>query len=191
MLIGLTGAAGAGKGSVANVLVEGAGFLEMAFADPLYAAVAAITGISVANLKDRRLKEQVIPWIGKSPRELLQLLGTEFGRNMVKESLWIDRAGQTFDAHAASGAHTVVTDVRFDNEAEAIRARGGLVWEVVRPAPSCLVGESAAHASEQGIRREYVDSRIANDGTLDDLRDTVRAALDAANGRLPTAKLVV
>lgn len=174
MLIGLTGAAGAGKGSVASVLVQDAGFLEIAFADPLYEAVAAITGISVEKLKDRRIKEEVIPWIGKSPRQLLQLLGTDFGRKMVKDSLWVDRAMRRVVGR------TVIADVRFDNEAEAVRANGGVIWEVIRPVPSCLVGETAGHESEAGILRELVDLTLYNDGTLDDLRGNVDAALREA-----------
>lgn len=176
MLIGLTGAAGAGKGSVAHRLVMHHGFAEIAFADPLYDAVAAITGISVANLKDRAVKEQPIPWIGKSPRELLQLLGTEFGRGMVKESLWIDRAMRRLVPF------TVITDVRFDNEAEAVKARGGVIWEVVRPTKSCLVGASAAHESEAGISREFIDLVLPNTGTLDDLFGAVDAAMRQATG---------
>lgn len=180
MLIGLAGAAGAGKGSVANVLVTGAGFVEIAFADPIYEAVAAITGISVEKLKDRRIKEAVIPWLGKSPRELLQLLGTEFGRNMIRDSIWVDRAMRTVDWHDSIGAHTVITDVRFDNEAEAIRGRGGVIWQVVRETPSCLAEDAARHASEAGIRPDLVDLVVSNNGTLEDLCGVVATALREA-----------
>lgn len=180
MLIGLAGAAGAGKGSVANVLVTGAGFVEIAFADPIYEAVAAITGISVAKLKDRRIKETVIPWLGKSPRQLLQLLGTEFGRNMIRDSIWVDRAMRTADWHDSIGAHTVITDARFDNEAEAVRGRGGVIWQVVRETASCLADDTARHASEAGIRPELVDLVIDNNGTLEDLYGTVATALREA-----------
>lgn len=174
MLIGLTGAAGAGKGSVAHFLVHRHGFAEIAFADPLYAAVEAITGISQTKLKDRRHKEEPIDWIGKSPRELLQLLGTEFGRKMVKESLWVDRAMRRVIPF------TVITDVRFDNEAAAIKGRGGVIWEVVRPGQACLVGEAASHESEHGIMRDLVDLTLFNEGTLDDLAASVDAAMREA-----------
>lgn len=178
MLIGLTGAAGAGKGSVANVLVARYGFHELAFADPLYQAVSAITGMPVEWLKDRRNKEQPIPWIGKSPRELLQLLGTDFGRKMVKESLWVDRAmGAASECEKA-----VIADVRFDNEAEAVKDRGGVIWEVRRPTKSCLVGASAAHESEAGVSRMFIDLFLPNDGTLEDLAGAVDAAMRLATG---------
>lgn len=178
MLIGLCGAAGAGKGSVAAFLAAGeTPFVEIAFADPLYAAVSAITGLSVASLKDRAIKEQPIEGIGKSPRQLLQLLGTEFGRKMLGESVWVDRAMQTIEHYEVAGISVVVTDVRFDNEAEAIRGRGGVVWRVVRDAPSCLSGDAAAHASEGGISGDLVDLTIKNNGSLYDLRMAVDTAL--------------
>lgn len=181
MLIGLAGAAGSGKGSVAEFLARGPYiFTEIAFADPVYAAVAAITGIPVPRLKDRGLKERAIPGLGRSPRELLQLLGTEFGRRMVCESIWVDRAMQTVDYHSSMGMNTVIADVRFDNEAEAIRGRGGMVWEVLRAGPSCLAGGAAGHASEEGISRDLVDLVVFNDGTLDDLRANVDAAIREA-----------
>lgn len=181
MLIGLAGAAGSGKGSVAGFLVA-KGFGELAFADPLYAAVSAITGISEAKLKDREIKERPIDWIGRSPREILQLLGTEFGRQLLGPNIWVDRAMRAVDRYASAGVSAVLTDVRFDNEAAAIRDRGGHVWKVVRDTPSCLVGEAARHASEGGIADELVDLVIVNNGTLGDLRDTVDAAMLEATG---------
>lgn len=179
MLIGLAGAAGSGKGASASFLVA-AGFGEVAFADPVYAAVAAITGLSVERLRDRRVKEVPIPGIGRSPRELLQLLGTEFGRNMICDSIWIDIAMQKVEQYAAAGVHAVVTDVRFDNEAEAIRNRGGEVWLISRDAPSCLSEWTSGHSSERGLGQENIDRRIVNNGTLHDLRAAVDAAMREA-----------
>lgn len=174
MLIGLCGAAGSGKGSVASVMA-GCGFVELAFADPLYAAVAAITGIPVERLKDRSVKEATIGWLGKSPRELLQLLGTEFGRGMIRDDIWVMRTMQAVDAIDADGC--VITDVRFDNEAEAIRSRGGLIFEVVRPGHACLRGDASGHSSERGIAKEHILATIANSGTLADLDAAVRSLL--------------
>lgn len=175
ILIGLCGVAGSGKGEVAARLARRHGFMEMAFADPLYEAVSAIVGKPVAWLKDRANKEEVIPWLGKSPRELLQLMGTEFGRKMIHPEIWIRSAVERID----SSRPVVFTDVRFDNEAQAIQEAGGVIFEVIRPFAACLKPHTAAHESEQGIMGEYVYLTIENTGTLDDLAAAVDAAVSS------------
>lgn len=172
MIIGICGAAGAGKGSVAAILDQ-RGFATLSFADPLYAAVSAITGLTVAALQDRSRKEEPIDWIGSSPRRLLQTLGTDWGRNMIHEEIWVMATMQRM----RPGGDYCIPDVRFVNEAAAIKARGGVVWSVERSCRSTLSGDAASHESERGIPAEYVDSRIVNNGTLDDLQTTVDATL--------------
>lgn len=174
-LIGLCGAAGSGKDTVAEHLRRGYGFRVLAFADPLYAAVSAITGLPVERLRDRGQKERPIDWLGKSPRELLQLLGTEFGRNMIRDDLWVRRAMQEVAGSTEAGC--VITDVRFDNEAEAIREAGGFVIEIVRPGMACLTATAASHSSERGISREHIILTLTNSGTIDDLNASVDAAI--------------
>ena len=177
MLIGLCGAAGAGKNTVAELLTDSSGgpFVQIAFADPLYECVSTITGLPVDRLKDRDVKEAVIPWLGKSPRQLLQTLGTEWGRGTVHPEIWIriamERAGQH---HTFSGV--VVTDVRFDNEAQAIVDAGGEVWRVARPGWRCLADDAATHPSEAGVSDHLIARIIDNSGSLDDLRLQLTAA---------------
>ena len=183
MLIGLCGAAGSGKNAVAEILRAKHGFMHFGFADPLYAALATITGLSEDTLRDRRQKERPIEWIGKSPRQLLQTLGTEWGRTMVRDDLWIQialqRAAKCQECLRGRGG-VAITDCRFENEATAIKDHGGVIWRVERRAV-CLMGDTASHSSEAGIPEYLVDAVIDNNGTLRDLADRVDAALE----RLP------
>lgn len=173
MLIGLTGAAGAGKDTVASMLIEEHGGQQASFAGPLYDFVAAITGIPKDKLADRSVKEAVIPWLGKSPRQLLQTLGTEWGRQTVNEDIWVRSLLERIAPWLDAGLPVVVTDVRFDNEAVAIADAGGEVWRVVRPGWSCLSDAAVRHSSEGGVSDHLVARTIVNDGTLDDLRAAV------------------
>lgn len=178
ILIGLCGAAGSGKDTVASHLESRHGFKVLAFAGPLYEAVSAITGMNVGDLRDRQKKEKPIEWIGKSPRELLQLMGTEFGRNMIHEDIWVTIAMRAMrEARRRGLPGAVVTDVRFDNEAEAIREEGGLVFEVARRGARCLADGAAKHKSEAGIDRQHIFTTITNDGTIGDLSATVDAVM--------------
>lgn len=175
MLVGLCGLAGCGKNTVAEILQERRNFTSIAFADPIYAAVAAVTGLSASELADRSVKEAPLPWLGKSPRELLQTLGTEWGREGVHQEIWVRRAMQRATAIVAAGGHIAITDCRFENEAQAIRRAGGSVWQVRRQAAG-LAGAAGRHASEAGIPERLIDLRIENNSTLHDLEAAVEAA---------------
>lgn len=166
-IIGLAGAAGAGKDTVAN-LIPGA--RRVGFADPLYEGLSALLGLPESILRDRRTKELPIAGLGRSPRELLQTLGTDWGREMVAPDVWLRIAYWRWERAAAEGAAVIaVPDVRFANEAQAIREQGGEVWLVHRPD----VAPVEAHASEAGLPLGLIDRLIANTGTVDQLRERV------------------
>lgn len=173
MIIGMAGAAGCGKSTVAEHLHARHKFVHLALAAPLYRMVAALTGRTVAQLQRRDAKEEPIEWVGKSPRQLMQLLGTEFGRGILGEDVWIKCLFREMDAIETYCGHPVdfvVADVRFDNEAEAIRSRGGVVWRVERAG----VAPVSRHSSEAGVAA--ADLVIPNDGDL----AALEAAVDAA-----------
>jgi len=91
-LIGLTGPAGSGKDTVARLLCEQHGFVQIAFADPLRAMLKAGLGLTDEHFNNREDKEAPLEWLGKSPRQLLQTLGTEWGRRQVHPHLWLELA---------------------------------------------------------------------------------------------------
>lgn len=168
ILVGLHGRANSGKDTVAALLPA---TRSIGFADPLYGALSAILDVDVETLKDRDFKEAEIPWVGKSPRQMLQSMGTAWGREMIREDIWLLIARRRIEA---GGSFVVVRDVRFDNEAEMILGMGGEVWEIDRPGAETCV----PHASEGGISRDLVSRVIRNTGTLRDLADAVRIACE-------------
>jgi hypothetical protein len=170
-LIGLTGPAGCGKNLVAS-LVPDAAVIQLA--DPIYAALSAILGIPDTVLRQRATKEKPIDWLGKSPRQLLQTLGTDWGRTLVAEDIWLRIARRRIAELAESGAAAVViADVRFDNEARMVQEMGGEVWGVDR-GPTA---EVSPHVSEAGLSPGMVDRVIDNTGTPDQTRQRVLAIL--------------
>ena len=169
--IGLVGYARSGKDTVADRLVRH-GFARIAFADPVR---DVLLGINPLVTRDGlRLREAVAAqgWDAAKRqypevRELLQGLG-EGVRTALGETVWVDHALRRLDAIRGP---VVVSDVRYPNEAYALRKRGfTLVW-VQRPG----VGPANSHASETGIPVERADTVLLNDGSVSELHARVDA----------------
>lgn len=168
LLIGLHGLARTGKDTVARYLAAHYALLSYAFADPLKQALAQMFNLTEAQLEGAA-KEQNIEWLGKSPRQLMQLLGTEWGRHLVHPDLWLLLAEQNISNHLsidqARYSGVVVRDVRFENEATWLRKQGGSVVHILRSeAPSV-----ASHSSESGLMIHDNDFVLRNEGSLDEL----------------------
>lgn len=178
ILIGLTGRAGCGKDTVARFLCEAHGFVQIALADPLRDGIKAMLGLTDEQLLRRDLKEACIDWLGKSPRELLQTLGTEWGREQVAPDLWLRVAARRIASIKAAPpclhvSGIVVSDIRFENEAEWLRAQGGTIWHIERQRQANVTD----HVSEYGITRASSDAVIANNKTITDLEELVAETL--------------
>jgi len=174
-IIGLYGKAGCGKDTAATILRQEVTAHRMAFAEPLYEAISVITKVGVTQFQDRDFKEEVVPWIGKSPRYLLQTLGTEWGRKLVGENFWVDILKRRID-HMEwwNGVERdiVITDVRFENEAKMIKEMGGEIWHIIRPGTA----EVLEHVSEAGIPESYIDKTVLNSSGVDEFRGEVMCA---------------
>lgn len=185
LLIGIAGRARSGKDTAAQHLVNHHGFQSYAFADPLRDGLMHILNLSPCDFEGDQ-KEQPLPWLGRSPRELMQSLGTEWGRDKVHPELWLLLAAQNLDLLArthdtASGF--VVSDLRFENEAQFIRARGGVVIHLYRPSAPAV----NAHVSEDGIRHTEQDLVLANYGSVDELHQNLNSIVDILRDRAATA----
>lgn len=164
MIIGLTGKARSGKDTVASHLQEAYKFHHYWFSKPMKDACRSMFGWGDEHLYGE-LKEEVDQRYGISPRIALQTLGTEWGRNTINSDLWILRAQKEMEQHE----NIVISDCRFDNEAEAVISSGGIVIEIVRQG----INQVAAHSSESGISSSLINYQIENNGTLPELYRSV------------------
>ncbi|MNJ31628.1 hypothetical protein D3C77_262700 [compost metagenome] len=185
LLIGLAGRARTGKTTAANHLVNTHGFVTYAFADPLREGLMQIFNLSPCDFDDER-KEQPIDWLGRSPRELMQALGTGWGRNLVHPDLWILLAEQNLeflDQTNDNASGFVISDLRFENEADFVRKRGGIVIHVLRSDAD----EVNPHISESGIGIQDNDLVLHNDGALEDLSGQIDEFFTALTARAESA----
>lgn len=146
MVVGLSGYAGAGKDTAAKGLLW-AGYTRVSFADKLreftyaqnpYIAITDTDPVWLQLAGDDQPLDAVeymplrmlVDWVGwdvakddvKSVRELLQRTGTDAGRKVLGENVWVDAVMNNLPA-----GDVVVTDVRFPNEANAVKDSGLLV----------------------------------------------------------------
>lgn len=173
MLIGLNGVSRSGKDSVAGVLVKKYGFRQIALAT-----------------KIREILLDIDPWL-EDADAWMSVLHEEFGgnwdrikeasrdsveymislgqslRDRLDEDVWINAAlpeGYDFERDG----HIVISDIRQPNEVEFLYTWGGELWHIERPE----LGDEKRGMDDllSGVRW---DANIVNDGSLEDLEDTV------------------
>lgn len=180
-LIGMVGRAGAGKDTAARYLHKRFTTQTLSFAGALKEGCRHIFRFTDDQLYGSD-KMTVDPYWGTTPRAVLQMVGTELFRNTlptllaqsnIRSDIWIQRLNLDIVANQRSGVHTVISDVRFHNEAEFIRSTGGVLIRITRPDIATM-----DHSSENSINALIVDHDIDNN---DGLRDFYRALETALN----------
>jgi hypothetical protein len=175
MIIGLTGYAQSGKDTVAKILVENYGYTRVAFADKirdfLYEMNPMVDNVAGEPIF---LKERVDRdgWevAKKNPhvRRALQNAGVS-ARKVFGEDFWIDRSLVSI----LRNENTVITDVRFINEADVVKHQAGQVWRIKR------LGVDAvnAHVSESQMDGYPVDQIFTNNSSIEDLELMVKTRM--------------
>lgn len=168
-IIGLTGRARSGKDTVADMICATFKPAErVTFAKPLKDGLKVMLNLTDEHIGGS-LKEVVLADFGSSPRQMMQTLGTDWGREMVDQNIWLTVAKRKAEAAIDEGKHVVFTDVRFENEADMVRSLGGTVWHIVRD----NARKVNQHASEAGVTNVPGDVVIYNNGTLEQLFEEV------------------
>lgn len=173
-LVGLTGKAGSGKDTAALGLNQ---HHTMKFAEGVYDGVWKLNPL----IRSATIYSIVVPlqdyvtehgWdkAKENPevRRLLQAYGTEAGRDIHGPDCWINAWKRKY---LTMTDNVVVTDVRFPNEADAIKELGGVVIEIM--GPPRRGGVDSTHASESGIGRR-ADMTLVNEGSIEELHQRIR-----------------
>lgn len=188
-LISFSGALRSGKDAAADHLVVKHGFAKLGMSDVLNGAMLLIDPIVYSNRYGDSIRySSIVNQIGyteakKHPevRRLLQVLGTEVGRNMLGENIWVDAMRRKISALLDEGEDVVLTGVRFPNELEMICDLYGVPVWIERPVEGDKP-EYTKHASENSLSAGDFDHEITNGGTLEELYKSVDELLEAVYG---------
>lgn len=172
MIIGLSGYARSGKDTAADHLVSNYGFTRYSFAAPMKEAMYRLNPIVYSDaIGNFRYKDLVdVYGLDKAKdshpeiRRLLQVFGTEVGRDMFGQNFWVDLA-----LSSAKENLVVISDVRFKNEADGIKAAGGQVWRINRDG----IGPVTNHASEVDLDDYKFDNVLFNNSTVLELNNMI------------------
>ena len=154
-LVGLTGPIGAGKDSVGAQLQSRHGYTRVALADPIREALELLNPMMIhpdtGRLTNLDALLDRLGWADvkrrvPEARRMLQVLGTEVGREILGPDCWAVIMARRVAELRAAGHPVVVTDVRFWNEVNAIRDAGGIIVTLKGP-----YGPPNAHASENQL----------------------------------------
>lgn len=173
-IVGLAGKKQAGKSTVARILEEkDKNLCTLSFAEPVKRQVTTL--LRSFGLKVDRIayysttgKEEIIPEIGQSFRYLCQTIGTDWGRTLVCDDIWLKVAKIEMESNTYF-SNFVFDDVRFENEVEFIRGLGGEVYWVQGQS----FDEKDNHSSENSLQPEDCDGIILNIGSIEDLEQFV------------------
>lgn len=170
MFVGIAGHARAGKDEFAKSLALRGRYHTMGMSDALVEMAITLNPLLFDEKGEAFYLRDVIETLGyvtakqiPSVRSYLQVLGTDAVRRVLGDDAWIRAAERRFVALLQEGRNVAITGIRFGNEAEMIRAYGGVVVRIERPNVHAVNG----HVSD--AQTFAVDKVIFNDGTLQDL----------------------
>ena len=185
--IGLTGKSRHGKSTVADYLAIKYDFKEIAFAKPLKLGASGLFSIPLCDFYDEKAKNTIVERYKKSPRQLLQFLGTDVIRNLFDKDFLTNSAFWKLQQMVEENPeqNIVFSDCRFDNEAGIIsHINNSAIWKLdatirmntekenlppLDEDMSSKYVDATAHESEDGLSEGIVDTVIFNNDSTSDL----------------------
>lgn len=186
LLIGLSGKMFSGKDFVFSLFKEllGEGLKNYKLADTLKDMACVFIGCSRNDLEDVNYKNKPLDktyWkfdnkgnvLRKTtPRDIMIIIGTNFGRDMINDNIWISTTLNKIN----KSSNSIITDVRFKNEADSIKEAGGIIVRVNRPEHLRFEGKvkpEKEHYSETDLDKYDFDYVLNNSSTKEFLKKQI------------------
>jgi hypothetical protein len=193
MIIGICGFQGAGKDTMANILIKKYGFIKFSFASALKDVISILfcwpRELMKGDTDESRLwREKVDEWWSKkldipglTPRMIIQKIGTDLFSKYFNENIWVHIIEKRIK-DAGILQNIVITDCRFPNEIELLRELGGKIIHIHKNLPlwfdNYILGEFCSeaeflHSSEKAWILQNFDNTIDNRGSIKDLEEKI------------------
>ena len=195
MIIGLCGAQGSGKDTVANILISEYGFVKLTFASTLKDVVAILFSwprdLLEGLTEESRLWRETVDdfWSEKlsipsfTPRKALQMIGTDLFRIHFNNDIWINIVENKIGATLKNNPNTniVISDCRFANEFSLIKQfPDSHIITILREKN---IIKNLAHSSETEWVNYNFDAILQNDNSIDDLKSNLKSLLSSRFGK--------
>lgn len=194
MIIGISGKIGSGKDTAAKIFQSLYQNLEDSkmgeptwmikkFADKLKERIALTWNIDRRKLEDQDFKTQIVPSLGITWRKLMQLEGEKMRE--IDIDYWVKARMVDY----SPSKNWLITDLRYPNEAEAIKKAGGYLLRLERSWLPPIKGDDGTtvylkrfplfesqHSSETALDdyKEF-DFIVQNEGTIRDLEEKLKS----------------
>jgi len=146
-------------------------FQEEMFSRKLKEMACKLLDCSMEDLESEEFKE-VEAFAGVTVRQVLQKLGTDFGRDLIGKDIWVDAVLNNY----VYGENLIISDVRFINELNLLNNVPGFSIYVMNSSSS-----TDPHKSENSLTKDNFDYVISNTGTLKELEDKIKIILKKEN----------
>lgn len=192
LIVGLGHVAQTGKDTAAAVLVKELGFTKFGFADPLVQLAMEADPLVTAGTRTVNTAighgrfAHTVKGLGyegakgtyPEVRRFLQNLGVG-ARKVFGQDFWVEQL--MAQIARKNPPKVVISDVRFENEALAIRKAGGVVVRIDRPGKV-----ASGHVSETELVDFDFDKVIANATTIEDFQANVVTYVEGLFDGVPT-----
>lgn len=159
---------GAGKSTVADELIR-AGFIRLKFASGLKRMIQSVLeeqnvpASEISRMLEGDLKETPTTYLsGRTPRYAMQTLGTEWGRDLIHQDIWLNILQQKIDNNKTQPI--VIDDLRFPNEYRFLKSQKSQVL-LVKILSVQNTDVIHTHVSEGSLSDVPFDLVVNNDRT--------------------------
>jgi hypothetical protein len=192
MIIGLCGAQGSGKDTVANILITEYGFVKLTFASTLKDVVAILFSwprdLLEGLTEESRLWRETVDdfWSEKlsisgfTPRKALQMIGTDLFRLHFNNDIWISIVENKISVMLKNNPNIniVISDCRFANEFSLIKKfSDSHIITILREKNYSI--NKLAHSSETEWVNYNFDAILQNDNSIDELKSNLKSLLSS------------